>query len=240
MMKSENNLPIGEEKKLAEFLKEKRQSKNLSLERLGEITKIQIYHLKSLEDGKFENLPPSVYRAGIFKRLAKFLEIDEDKIIEMYKNEVQNDVDTPVVKDVSSKKKFYFILTPKKVSLFLGGLLLVLLSFYLWYQFNFLVGPPTLVIESKQDISTKDEILPLKGRTDSGVNLTINGENVYVDSNGSFSKNIQLAAGINIIEIKAVNNFGKVSTIVRQIFKEQIGGNTSYDNSTSTKTNLNN
>ena len=53
-MKSENK------KNLAEFLKEKRQGKNLSLDKLSDLTKIQVYHLEALEAGQFEKLPPLV------------------------------------------------------------------------------------------------------------------------------------------------------------------------------------
>ena len=75
-MKDKNNQlrqPVDSGKNLAEFIKEKRQSKNISLERLSELTKIQVYHLESLESGQFDKLPPLVYRAGIFRRLLKIL-----------------------------------------------------------------------------------------------------------------------------------------------------------------------
>lgn len=205
---------------LAEFLKEKRQAKNLSLEKLSDLTKIQVYQLKALEEGKFNELPPLVYSAGIFKRLAKFLDIDKDEIIKIYKDEIQQ-AESPDIKEmILPKKNFYFVLTPKKLTIFFGGLLLVLLSAYLWYQFKFLVGPPTLVVDPKEDIITKEEIVSLKGKTDSGVELKINGESIYVSSDGNFSKDIQLAAGINMVEITAINHFGKISKLVKQIFKE--------------------
>ena len=52
--------------------------------------------------------------------------------------------------------------------------------------------------------------------------VKINGENVYVDFNGSFSKDVRLAAGLNTIEVVAVNKFGKSTKILRQIFRENI------------------
>lgn len=223
-MKSENkkNLALGRPAGLAEFLKEKRQDKNLSLERLSDLTKIMVYYLEALEAGQFEKLPPSVYRIGIFKRLAKFLDVSENEIIRMYNQEVQ-EVETSSHDEsiIKPKKNSYFVLTPRKLIFFFGALLLILLSAYLWYQFTFLVGPPNLAVDSKEDMIVKQESLTIKGKTDNGVDLTINGENVYVASNGSFSKDIQLASGINVIEIKAVNNFGKITKIVRQVFREQ-------------------
>lgn len=208
----------------AEFFKEKRQSKNISLEKLSEMTKIQLYHLEALETGQFEKLPPSIYRSGIFKRISKFLDIDENKITEAYENETNilanGNFSLQANNAPINKKNSYFILTPSKLAIFSGGLLLILLSSYLWYQFNFLVGPPNLAIEPNKDLVTKDGNVVFRGKTDNGVDLTINNENVYVALNGSFEKNIQLAAGLNAVEIKAVNNLGKVTRIVRQIFRE--------------------
>lgn len=222
-MKNKNNF--------TEFLKEKRQNKNISLEKLSEITKIQLYHLEALEAGHFEKLPPSVYRAGIFKRMAKFLGISENEFMEAYKNEVELSVLAPTgPSDTNNsfqignaevkKKNSYFILTPNKLIFLGGGLLLIFLSVYIWYQFNFLIGPPNLVIDQREDVVTREETILINGKTDNGVDLTINGEKMYVASSGSFRKEVQLADGVNIIEIKAVNNFGKITKIIRQIFKE--------------------
>lgn len=206
----------------AEFLKEKRQSKNISLEKLSELTKIQIYHLEALEAGQFEKLPPLVYRAGIFKRLSKFLNIGENEFAEAYKGEIESSAAMAASgsADVNLKKNSYFILTQGKLIFFGSLLLLAFFLIYIWYQFNFLMGPPNLAIDQKEDIITKEEHILINGKTDSGVDLTINGENMYVSSNGSFIKEIQLADGVNVVEIKAVNDFGKVAKIIRQIFKE--------------------
>ncbi len=207
------------EKNLSEFLKEKRQSKNLSLEKLSELTKIQLYHLEALEAGQFEKLPPSIYREGILKRLSKILDTNEGEIMEAYRNKFAAPASIMSTAPAYPNSSF-FILTQSKLTIFAGALFLALLSGYLWYQFNFLVGPPNLIIKPSEDATTKEESVLISGKTDNGIDLTINGENTYVDSNGSFEKSVKLAAGLNIIEIRAVNNFGKVSKIIRKIFKE--------------------
>ncbi len=215
-MKSENK------KNLAEFLKEKRQGKNLSLDKLSDLTKIQIYHLEALEAGQFEKLPPSIYRAGIFKRLAKFLDVDKNEIVQMYQQEVQPvEISSYNGNIIKTKQNSYFVLTQRKLVIFLGALFLILLSAYLYYQFKFLVGPPNLAVDPKEDMVIQQESLTVRGKTDSGVYLTINGENVYVASDGSFSKEVKLTSGINVIEVKAVNSFEKSTKIVRQIFRGQ-------------------
>src|SRR3989338_6154386 len=132
---------------LGEFLKRKRQEKNLTLDRLSDLTKIQLYHLEALESGQFEKLPPTVYCVGIFKRLSKFLDADENEIIETYKNKIESSTSNKTGSAPIAKRESYFILTPSKLMIFAGGLLLLLLSGYLWYQFNFLIGPPNLAIK---------------------------------------------------------------------------------------------
>jgi len=213
-MKSENK------KSFAEFLKEKRQGKNLSLDELSDLTKIQVYHLEALETGQFEKLPPLVYRMGIFERLAKFLDVDKNEIIQMYQQEVQP-VETSSYNGniIKTKQNSYFVLTQRKLAISLSALFLVLLSVYLYYQFKFLVGPPNLAVDPKGDVVTQQESLMVKGKTDDGVYVTINGEDVYVASDGNFSREVQLINGINVIEVKAVNNFGKNTKIIRQIFR---------------------
>src|SRR3989304_2257898 len=118
MNKSEKNPPVGGEKipsigeekpkiGLADFLKERRQNKGLNLDRLSELTKIQVYHLKSMEGGIFENLPPAVYREGIFKRLAKFLDVNEKEMMEMYKNETGETNNPDYLNNVIEPKKYF-------------------------------------------------------------------------------------------------------------------------------------
>jgi len=223
-IKSENKSNLESAKiSLADFLKEKRKSRGLSLEQLSDLTKIQVYHLNAMENGNFDNLPPTVYRAGIFKRLSKFIGADADEIMEMYGKEAGESSNPDYTNDVVLPKFFfYFTLTPKKITIFFGSLLLIGLLVYLWHQLNFLTGPPTLVIEPRENIAVQSESISVKGRTDSGINLEINGENVYVDFNGSFSKDVRLAAGLNTIEVVAVNKFGKSTKILRQIFRENI------------------
>ena len=77
-----------------------------------------------------------------------------------------------------------------------------------------------MAVDPKEDMVIQQESFTVRGKTDSGAYLTINGENVYVASDGSFSKEVQLTSGINVIEVKAVNNFEKSTKIVRQIFRD--------------------
>ncbi len=93
------------------------------------------------------------------------------------------------------------------------------------------VTPPILEIEEIPDVSY-DEKLTIKGKTEPGAVLIINGKEVPVKEDGSFSVEIVLTMGENKIEIiarDAAGNETKIEKIVtlkeRIIIKLQIGSN---------------
>jgi hypothetical protein len=62
--------------------------------------------------------------------------------------------------------------------------------------------PPPLVIES---LDVRDNILQVKGRTEPGASVTVNGQRIDVQSDGAFNEFIQMAkAGRQYVVIKAV------------------------------------
>lgn len=217
--KSETN-NLEPQTSLGRFLREARKSKGLTPARLSEMSRIPLWHLRSIEEGNYENLPPEVYLRGVFSRLARFLELSPKDILgKYYEDKPQPEIvqaapaSTPRPLSLS-----YWAITPKKIAIFSSTLFLVLIFAYLWYQYDVFVGPPTLVLlDPKQDIEVRSPEIKIKGNTDSDVSLTINGQDVYVNQDGLFDSTINLTAGINAIEIRARNRRGEETTIVRQI-----------------------
>jgi HSP20 family molecular chaperone IbpA len=77
------------------------------------------------------------------------------------------------------------------------------------------VGAPTLTVSQGDQSVTKKEFTLSGKATDANysVTLTINGNNVYVDSyNGSWSKSVTLNEGANTFNIVATNENGKSTT----------------------------
>jgi len=67
-----------------EFLKEIREYKNLTIERLADLTKISKNYLRSIEDENFEILPATVYVRGFIFQYAKILKISQDLATNSY------------------------------------------------------------------------------------------------------------------------------------------------------------
>lgn len=212
---------LGSATALGKFLRASRKNKGLTQTRLSELTRIPLWHLQALEEGQYENLPPEVYLRGVFGRLAKFLDLSLKDIFEKYLE------DNPAPKAVESLppespgrfSNYFFTITPKKIAFGASALFLVLIFTYLWYQYDVFTGPPSLVlINPKQDAEVLAPDFKIQGYTDSDSYLTINGQDVYVNQDGTFNSNLTLTAGLNAIEIKAKNRLGKESRVIRQIF----------------------
>lgn len=62
------------------LLKQIREARGLSLERLSEITKINIFYLRVIEDERFRELPALVYTRGYLRILATTLKLDPAQV----------------------------------------------------------------------------------------------------------------------------------------------------------------
>lgn len=205
---------------LGQKFKQERESLHLTVEQAAVLTKIQKKHLIHLEDDQHEKLPPPVYAVGFLKRYAKILHLDADEIINQYKEERGGGVlETNAAAKVRlAKKNSKPLITPKIVSFFVVLLVGVSIFSFFRHQFKFLFSPPRLVLEDpSRDFITLDERLTLKGVAEEGVEVRVNGRKLELSSEGKFYDYIYLTAGMNVIEVKAVNKFGRSSAINRKI-----------------------
>lgn len=110
------------------------------------------------------------------------------------------------------------MVTPKKIILFLFVLFLVLVVFYFWKEICFLIKPPALeVFQPPMDITVNQEKFEMTGKTTPFAYLTLGDEEIYIDKEGNFKKEINLQEGLNTLKIEAKNRFGKTNTIIRRI-----------------------
>ncbi|OUO29730.1 Ig-like domain-containing protein [Eubacterium sp. An3] len=92
-------------------------------------------------------------------------------------------------------------------------------------QFTVDTVAPTLNLTSPVDnLKTNEDTVTVSGTTNdatsSPVTVTINGDPVTVQSNGSFSKAVTLTEGENTITVIATDSAGKSTTIVRHVTKD--------------------
>ncbi len=204
----------------SEKLKKAREGAGLTKQKVAQLLNIQIKYLDWLEEGQIEKLPAEVYARGFLRKYAKILSVDPAALIDEYEREIKI-IQPAAKKEYRSLPKLrerWFAITPKFLSLVLGVLVLVLAATYLLYQLNILISPPKLTVdEPASDLVTDKTVVIIKGKTEPGARLTINGQETYINKDGNFEQEINLSQGLNLINIEAANRFEKKSSIIKKV-----------------------
>jgi cytoskeletal protein RodZ len=73
---------------VAKTLRQSRQRAGYSLRDVATILRIRFLHLEAIEDGRFGDLPGSVYAIGFVRTYADFLQLDAEEVVRRFKEEV--------------------------------------------------------------------------------------------------------------------------------------------------------
>jgi len=201
---------------LGEKLKKLRGDFRMSLSDVSKATRIQVKYLELLESGAYEKLPADVYVRGFLRSYARHLNIDEQALVKLYEREcnIQKNLGHEVKKTASSYTPVSMVVTSRSLIYGLIGLLLFGAFFYLYREFQSFASDPTLIMLSPMNggVIESDEAL-VAGKTDRGAQVTLNGQQVFVDADGSFREKLVLQPGMNVISIRTTNRFHKEKTI---------------------------
>lgn len=186
------------------LLKRAREQKKITRETAAAATKINIDYLAALEDDQFERFPSSVYAKGFLQNYAKYLGIETDHVLALYRRTVGEETKPSVQQSEKPLKQPRFILTPTVVIVAIISVVITVVLGYLIYQFYNFQKPPLLEIRSPEmNSTTENPDVTIDGVTEAGMFVTINDEPVKVSQDGSFSTTIALSSGSNTIIVKA-------------------------------------
>lgn len=215
-----------ENKNFKEFLEEKLKEKGLNLKRLSEISGIALNHLNDLMNENLKNLPAAPYVRGYLIKLGKILNFNSEEWWEYFK--IQKDLKSSGKEDEFPKNRF----APQAVFKYvLIGFIIVLVLIYLILRFHNIFGKPSVELNIPPSmINVSDQKFILSGRVENADKVFVNSEEVTINKNGEFSKEIMLQSGINNIEIKAQKLLGSEAKILRQVFYEEKKNNIDLNN----------
>ena len=92
-------------KRIGNFIKEARVSRNQSIEELASDLKIGSHQLQAIEEGNEEQLPEKVFIKAMVRRITEKLKIDTEFIMSEFKNERKEVNIEEIVQEVSIKSK---------------------------------------------------------------------------------------------------------------------------------------
>lgn len=200
---------------LPEYLKAARESFSYDLKHVAKITNISPKFIENLEQGYYHRLPADVYVHGFLRKLAELYRTQADVLIEQYKKE--RGVHDQITKKAEVAYKSYtdskFEVTPKTLTFAGLGLFVLFIFGYLFYQVHALNQPPRITITQPQDGAriTSSSVI-VQGHVDIGATLSMNDQQIFVDSEGNFKQPISISPGEKVLLFSAKNNFGKEST----------------------------
>ncbi len=204
---------------VSQILREERLRQGLSIAAVEKRTKIKRRFLEAIEVGDYKSLPSESYAVGFVKNYAKYLELDDYKIGRTFRREYEEE-HQKMIPSFSEKKSSFIqkiVFNPKFL---LVIILFAIIGGYLFFQYSAYFFPPSLTVNSPVENQViQNNIVQIEGVTDPYATLKINGDETYINLDGSFSKSIYLFSGQREIEIISENRHGKrnIRTISVQI-----------------------
>lgn len=205
-------------KTIGEILKEARDRKRYSLNKVEAGTKIKKEFIEFIEKNNWPALPDFPVVSGFVKNLASYLGISPKTALALLKRDYPpKKLSINPKPDVGNK----FTWTPK-YTFWVGILTLFLVILgYLGFQYIGFNSPPVLEIyQPKDELKVTSREIRIEGRTDLDATVKVNNQAVLIDDEGAFEVEIEIFEGTKEIIIEAVSRSGKKTVVVRRIFPE--------------------
>ena len=131
---TEKNMSL---KKIGNFIKEARLSKNQSVNELASDLKISEQQLKAIEEGRDDLLPEKIFVKAMIKKISEKLKIDINDLMSEFNDQKEQikieDIVEDVQKKVKIKNSFTFIFV---FNILISGLIGFLASSYIYNFFS--------------------------------------------------------------------------------------------------------
>ena len=204
------------------------KAKGLTVEKLAQATGISDRFLESLVEERFEDLPPPPYVRGYLIKIAGVLGLDGEELWREYLSG-NGSIKRAGGGDQLPRNRFASKGLNKKV--ILVGVVVLGIALYVIVKTPLFSGQPGFTLTNPtQDITvTQEPTFILSGTVSPAHTLTLNGERIYPDRNGSFEKEILLHAGFNTLVFSVKKLIGKEKVTHKQIFYKTEGESVSQD-----------
>lgn len=208
--------------RVGQLLQQARRQRMLSISQVSEQTKIPMKHLRALEEGELDIFRAEIYARGAFEKYTKFLGVYAESTQHAFQRVLAEARELVPLKVHTPRPWLQAVMTPRLViAAALTGMALLVGSYVAWQLASFWRLPELSLLEPKSQVMTGDSVA-IKGRADTKAEVSVNGEQVLLDSSGQFEKTLALRPGINIMMIQAKNAAGRIRTIERPILAPHV------------------
>lgn len=199
------------------LLKNTRERKKISLRDVEKHIKIRERFIIALEEDRWNIFTSKIYIMGILKNYARFLSLDEQKILAFFRREYEKKDDVRFKERISGR----YISSDSKKTIFMGFIILgIIFIFYFAFQLYQYIKPPKIEILSPTiNVFKRESTITIVGKTEKEALVTILGERVYQNKEGIFEYILPLKQKNTVLSIEVVGANGK-KTQLDKIFKK--------------------
>ncbi len=199
-------------------LHDERVRKKLTIDAVAAETKIRPAFLQAIEKGEYQKLPSPTYAEGFVITYAEFLGLSKKDILPLFRREFATDKDVKVLPlEMTEKKPINIHKIHFSGTFFVLVGIFLLLTGFLLFQYRAVFMNPGLSVSSPKNNAVVSSDVIVIGKAESSSDVSINNNQVALDSDGKFTKHLTIFPGPSIIRIIAKNTFGKETVIERKI-----------------------
>lgn len=203
-------------------LREARERQGLSLEVIAHSLRIPVRTLQALEQGELHTLPADVYVRGFLRRYVEVLGLDPVLLLRAFAIErarfPTKTTAFPWMLAGRAQARPWDRITTRAVAVLGGGIVLLVVFFYVVFQVRTYTRPPRLdVFEPPADSEVQEPTVTVRGRTDATAEVSINGGRTAVRSDGTFEEELGVGEGVNTLRVVAQSIGGRETLAVREV-----------------------
>ena len=208
--------------RLGEKLRALRRGQAVSMEMMEKATLVQRKYLIALEKGNYPALPEPLYTRNFIRSYARVLKADEDYFLELYAEECGLcDLVEPMRTPRQRMRGMKLLVWNRFVKLGLISLVAFSVFGYLGWQIKSITAAPELFIFAPVDASmTTEAFTTVEGMVDGEATVYVNGENIVVDEDHSFSVIVDLEKGLNVITVEAERRYSRRAELSKRVVFE--------------------
>lgn len=205
---------------------ELRERAGLTVEQAAQLSKLTPGFITALEQEQWNDLPDPAYVERLLKMYVSRYGVSENFYLHKYREglrlrKMEKDQSQFLPRPVKVPASAFFV-TPKLFAV-LGFFLFTLgLGGYVYYQARSLTHAPSLELYQPVDgqVVTNPELV-IKGKTDSGALVMINGSASAVSPTGEFEQRLTVPQGTTMIVVTAKKRRGTETVLVRRVVFER-------------------
>lgn len=204
---------------LGDKLRALRRGQAVSLDMIEKATRIQRRYLEALERGRYDILPEPMYTRNFIRAYATVLHADESYFLNLYEEECGRcDLVAPLRSPRQRLRRMKLIVWNRLTPFIFGGFAVLGVAMYLGWQILSVTAPPQLSLFAPLDASvTHNAMVLVEGYVEDEATIYVNGQQVVVNDDSTFSAMVDLDRGLNTIVIEAERRYSRRAKIERNI-----------------------